>query len=353
MKEVHGSSQLLSCEECGKIYSRKDKLNDHVKRVHAEEKPASFSCDQCKKYFTRKDSLQRHIRDSHKREQNYECPECPQRFSRIEHMKSHQEAGKHSVLLSCKYCCQDLTFKSSEAAQRHFIERRYDTTCRNVKYAIGEMPTEEQREEFNKRENHERMQEELEKKAKFHYRECYTLSCKCEAHPFASGAKNDNLEEFEARFVREEKAKMEKWRLYWEKREPYDADEFLLDPISKNPIHDPVRYKECGHTCDRNAFLEMKKTDDYNFKKGYISKKGYVCRVKDCNSRVMSVDDLEPDSDMAAEIEKRREKKRKEKEEKRKREAKFDAEIWEWKKRNREKMEEKKRQKKSKMKKSK
>ena len=349
MREVHSSPKSLSCKECGKTFSRNDKLNDHIKRVHSEIKPESFPCIQCEKTFTRKDNLQRHMKDSHKKEQRFECSECFDTFSRMEHLKSHEERGKHSGVLNCEYCYQDLTFKSYDAAQRHIIEHPTLpslTTCRNVKYALGKMPTEEQKEEFEKRMHKKWFEERLKRKAETHYKECYVLSCKC-------GAQNETYEEFEERYMREEREREEKSRQRWAKRKynEYDADETMIDPYSKDPIQEPVRNKECGHVYDREGFLEMTRRVD-ELMKGSTRplKKGYGCYVKSCSSRILCIDDLEPDTAMAEEIEKRREKKRKEKEEKKRKETREYAERWERRKRNREEKEEEKKKKEKKKK---
>ena len=59
----------FACLACDKKYSRKDKLNLHVKNNHSqflnvksEETKERFGCDQCEKTFSRKDILQRHIK---------------------------------------------------------------------------------------------------------------------------------------------------------------------------------------------------------------------------------------------------------------------------------------------------
>ena len=352
MREVHKSPQSFSCNECGKTFTRKDKLKDHVKNVHSDNKE-SFPCTQCEKTFSRKDNLQRHVKDTHKGEQRFECPKCPEDFSRSGNLKKHQERGKHTITVDCEYCYQELDFKSVAAKDRHFIaipKQPSLATCRNAKYGLGKMPTEEERDAFMTRRGKEQGAIELKEKAEKHFRSCYSHSCKCEAHEFAVRAHRENWEEFEKRFMREEREKSKKRAEYWEKRDfnEYDADESMICPYSKDPIQKPVRNKECGHVYDRDSLLNhIKRCNKISAKSTCIA----VCLKKSkdneyCMSRILSLDDdLEPDEVLEAEIEKRREKKRKEKEEKKKKDAEKFAENWERRKRQREEKEAKKKKK--------
>ena len=360
MKEVHATPEGLKCNQCGKTFSRKDTLKTHIKRQHDEEKPESYPCSQCDKQFTQKDNLQRHVKNSHNKERPFECSECCDSFSRMEHLKSHEERGKHSLVMSCEHCYQDLTFKSSEAAQRHLINHPIwpsEQTCQNAKYALGKMPTEEQKEAFMKRRGEEQFEEDLKRDAKEHFRRCYGLSCKCSASVHAERAKSESWDKFEEKFIKEEREKTEKRRQYWKEKEfnKYDADKSMIDPCSKDPIQEPVRNRECGHVYDRKALLASWERADYWSRNSTTkSAKGYLCPYyPSCTTRIKSIDELEPDTAMAAEIEKRKEKKRKQKEEKKKKDARDYAEMWERRKRNREEKEQKKKREKSKAKKEK
>ena len=329
MREVHASPQSLQCQDCGKRFSRKDKLQSHVKTQHREDKQ-SFSCSQCEKSFTQKDNLKRHVSDVHKEEQRFYCPECPEDFSRLENLKRHEERGKHSVLHDCSYCYRMVTFKSKEALDKHIFRDSGILTCRNAKYAIGKMPTREDKQAHWKRSSERDIKEDLKTRAKDHY------------HRFTDGSEDYDI--FEERFIREEGEKDKKLREYFAKRSnnEYDADKSMLDPISKDPIQEPVRHKKCGHVYDKESFIEMTKRVDDLICNGHASgpvKEGYGCRVKSCSSRIICLDDLEPDADMAAEIERRRIKKREEKEEKKRKEDEEYAREWERRKRNREERE--------------
>ena len=333
IREIHASPQSVQCQDCGKKFSRKDKLKSHVKAVHSEEK-SSYSCTQCDKSFAQKPHLKRHVYDVHKGLQRYYCPECPEDFSRQENLKRHLQRGKHAFLHDCIYCYRTLTFKSKECMHKHVIRYGGTITCLNAKYAIGKMPTEEEKEEFTEKFYNRQFEEGLKSKAEEEYRR------------FTD--RTENYEEFEEKFIRQEREQRERRTLDSKKRKnnEYDADDTMLDPYSKEPIQTPVRNNKCGHVYDKESFLEMTKEVD-KWTKGLSSpkKEGYLCRVKSCTSRILCLEELEPDTSMAAEIEKRREKKRQEKERKKQKEAKEYAELWERRRRNREEKEEKKKNK--------
>ena len=62
-KEVSSSSH--QCMECGKIYSSNSALKTHL-FIHTGERP--FGCNQCEKMFRRKDGLDLHTRNRHSEE---------------------------------------------------------------------------------------------------------------------------------------------------------------------------------------------------------------------------------------------------------------------------------------------
>ena len=58
------SKSPKTCEPCGKTFARKDVFDKHVK-VHMKDSDQLFDCTVCEHKFTRKDKLVQHINRVH------------------------------------------------------------------------------------------------------------------------------------------------------------------------------------------------------------------------------------------------------------------------------------------------
>jgi uncharacterized C2H2 Zn-finger protein len=54
---------VYKCENCDKVYKRKDSLRDHIKLKHS--KVQSLKCVKCDKHFLNKRSLTQHLYKVH------------------------------------------------------------------------------------------------------------------------------------------------------------------------------------------------------------------------------------------------------------------------------------------------
>ena len=61
----------FQCEFCFKQISRKKSLNEHIKKIHKEQK--LVMCELCEKTFTNNQYLRIHLKCVHEEEKNFKC----------------------------------------------------------------------------------------------------------------------------------------------------------------------------------------------------------------------------------------------------------------------------------------
>ena len=76
---------------CNKSYTRKERLNEHLKHIHLGQYDVLFRCpvDGCNKSYTRKERLNIHLKSIHLGQCDFTCPVCNRDFQRKEHMQRH------------------------------------------------------------------------------------------------------------------------------------------------------------------------------------------------------------------------------------------------------------------------
>jgi len=109
-----GQLRQFHCEDCEKVFIRKDHLKRHMIKIHQKELPVSprkpkaeagdkgdkprqpkresdevFYCTECGKKFTRKDHLKRHA-VTHTGEKPFSCEFCGGRFTRTDALMQHK-----------------------------------------------------------------------------------------------------------------------------------------------------------------------------------------------------------------------------------------------------------------------
>ena len=143
-----GVAVQLPCNYCEKTFSRRDKVNAHVKKAHGDEEvkdtldefsgPASedvedmsvamrIPCAYCENTFSRKDKVNAHVRKVHAdynlegsldessdpgaeasdnllEEKTFSCDSCPKAFKKSKHLNRHRSSVHSNVIISCDHC---------------------------------------------------------------------------------------------------------------------------------------------------------------------------------------------------------------------------------------------------------
>ena len=83
---VHSSKEdaKAQCDECDKSYSNKENLNRHKLTKHSKlmEHQRREECDECDSSFSNKENLIRHKSNQHPESGDYQCRDCPGKFTR-------------------------------------------------------------------------------------------------------------------------------------------------------------------------------------------------------------------------------------------------------------------------------
>ena len=131
MKEVHYNGTLpkpFACHLCGKSYTRKTILNDHLK-VHSAEKP--FIRNHCGKGFTRSCLLQVHEK-IHTNLRAFKCETCGDTFNTKGGLTTHSAVHKKDrQLTKCEVCDKEFTTNGSltRHMRSHTGEQPYKCHC--------------------------------------------------------------------------------------------------------------------------------------------------------------------------------------------------------------------------------
>ncbi|KAK9296927.1 hypothetical protein QLX08_009188 [Tetragonisca angustula] len=97
-KQLHVEQRNIVCEQCGKTFTSVSILNDHVLYIHNKER--QFICEECGKAFKRNSLLKRH-KLSHQQYRPFACMQCSTAFKRSHHLSRHMETC-HRITLERK-----------------------------------------------------------------------------------------------------------------------------------------------------------------------------------------------------------------------------------------------------------
>ncbi|CAL8143468.1 unnamed protein product [Orchesella dallaii] len=119
-KELRLQSNLITCQECGKVLKGKESLNLHIKFVHHGEN--NFSCEFCGKAFKKEKALQIHLNSFHTG--RYKAIDYPSG----KHFRIENPEGDDDDTSASKYYCEfcPLVFPNHKAVHKHLLAEHYE-----------------------------------------------------------------------------------------------------------------------------------------------------------------------------------------------------------------------------------
>ena len=110
-RSVHDHIRDYKCDECGKSFVAKMKLELHIKAIH--DKIKDQFCDQCNYATSYPDELRKHKNTIHSKDRGdgFECPECGKMLTSKRYLQYHVRHVHQKVKdASCLLCPRTFAF---------------------------------------------------------------------------------------------------------------------------------------------------------------------------------------------------------------------------------------------------
>ncbi|XP_015600841.1 zinc finger protein 184 isoform X1 [Cephus cinctus] len=127
-RQLHVEMRNIICEHCGKTFTSVSILNDHVLYVHNKER--QFICEECGRAFKRNSLLSRH-KLSHQEVRPFACSQCSAAFKRSHHLTRHMETC-HRITMERKKKVVKL-MKTEDGQLVPIIEKPKQPKVKNMK----------------------------------------------------------------------------------------------------------------------------------------------------------------------------------------------------------------------------
>lgn len=108
---------------CGRRFTIRPDLNDHIRKCHTGERP--YHCLICGKRFLTGSVFYQH-RLIHRGERRYGCDECGKRFYRADALKNHQRIHTGEKPYACSFCVK--CFRQRGDRDKHIRARHSNCT---------------------------------------------------------------------------------------------------------------------------------------------------------------------------------------------------------------------------------